>query len=403
MCVVNIDKDVLKCALNNLTLNEVKLTLESNGINVDNKSKKHELIDLILNKLREGNLTEQLYLAIKTKAFSTSDTFYEGFFYKYNIDNIEIIGEKFVDVLDGLSKQECDSKQGNISFEYRFYNENINIENKTITFTFFRESKKGSYDYKDDEVKFFHNKIQADVKIYYGIGIVYIHSKNLTESTAIKYFLQKAINIFLVDKNASKIKLGSPKFDNKIVEKWSKNINFNVNGISATTIHMLDLLCEFDNEDNNFSGFGIKRIYLEHEVIDTKDDSKIAGLIFWGENLQKRDEILKEITNGKKIKGFDLEVQYQYEDIEKGNEVLTVLNISIVQENNNSIRIILSDDNISNKNVLSSAFDSIKLVFLNKIKIDIIKNSEALVDFINKCKDVKENKGEIKKGNRMVY
>lgn len=391
MCTIKINKEILKCAVNDLTINEIRLILESHELNADSKSKKHELIDMILKKAEKNELSEELYLALKTKAFSTNNFFYEGFFYKYNMDNIDIIPERFLDELKIIANNENESKQSNVTFNYNFYNEKHIKERKIFKFTFFRESKKGVYDYKDDDVKFFYNKIQADIELHYGIGIVYIHSKNLTESTAIKCLLQKCINKFLKDEKDSKVKLIAPKFDNKIVERWSKENSFNVNGISTATIHMLDLLCEFDIESNNFVGFSIKRIYLEHEIIDTKENSQIAGLIFWGENLQDCDEILNEISSGKKIKGFDLEVQYIYEDIETGNENTSLIKISIIQEDNKSIRISLTDENNCNGNILSSAYESIRNVFLNKIISDALNNTDDLRSFINRCKETKVN------------
>lgn len=404
MCIVKIDKEILKCAVNDLTINEIRPILELHELNADSKSKKHELIDMILNKAEKNELSEELYLALKTKAFSTSELFYEGFFYKYNIENIDIKPENFLSELKTIANSESQSKQSNVTFKYSFYNEEHITKDKLFKFTFFRESKKGVYDYKDDDVKFFYNKIQANIEIYYGIGIVYIHSKNLTESTAIKCLLQKGINKFLKNEDDSKIKLISPKFDNKIVEKWSKENNFNVNGISTSTIHMLDLLCEFDIESNNFTGFSIKRIYLEHEIIDTKENSKIAGLIFWGENLQDCNEILEEISSGKKIKGFDLEVQYIYEDIETGDENTSVIKISIIQEDNKSIRISLTDENNCKDNVLSSAYESIRRVFLNKMISNTLNNTEDLKSFINRCREAKDNQTKDKpKKTRKVY
>lgn len=388
-----IDKDILRCAINDLTLTEVQLTLEAGGIFVDRKDKKHQLVDKVMNLLEEKRLSEELYLSIKTKAFSSSTDFYDGFFYKYNMENVNFCYKNFMDYLEKEGEYENTSKQSNITFEYKFYNRIHDSKNKIVKFTFSRESRKGIYDYKEDGVKFFHNKIQANIEIYYDKGLVYIHSKNSTDSTTIKFLLQKVINKLLIDKNNGKIKLSTPKFDNTIVEKWSRDNKFNVNGISVISIHMLDLLYEFEKEDNGFSRVGIKRIYLEHEVIDTNEDSRISGHIVWGENLQKRNEILQELNKGKKIKGFELEVDYQHDDEENGiEEVITVV-ISIVQDNNNSIRISLSNELVNVDNfILSEIYEKLKIVFLNKIKSKNIENTDNLKIFLNRCRSTNESK-----------
>lgn len=385
---VKIDEEVLKCALNSLTINEITSLLENNEIYVSRSIAKKELINFVLEKLRNNDLGEELYIAIKTKAFSISTSFYEGFFYKYNTQSIDFRPNRLTSLLESIACKESKSNHSNIEFTYNFYNEEINEKENIISFTFFRESRRGYYDYKDEEVKFFHDKIQADVNIYFDLGIIYIHSKNLKESSAIKPLLQKALNEFKSSDENKKIKLYSPKFDSTIVEEWTKKNQINKGKISTTTIHMLDLLSEFDVEDNDFCGFEIKRIYLEHEVIDTMEDSKISGLIFWGENLQKRDEIWEEINKGKKIKGFDLQVEYIYEDVEVGDEITSKINISIVQENNSSIRIVLSDD-ILKKPILDNAYIAIKKVFLKKIISKKIENSDVLKEFICKCRDAK--------------
>lgn len=390
-----IDKEILRCAINDLTLTEVQLTLEAGGIFVDRKDKKHQLVDKVMKLLEDKMLSEEVYLSIKTKAFSSSTDFYDGFFYKYNTENVDFCYESFMELLEKQGKDENLSKQSNITFEYKFYNRNHDSENKIVKFTFSRESRKGIYDYKDDGVKFFHNKIQANIEIYYDNGLVYIHSKNSTDSTTIKFLLQKVINKLLVDKNKGKIKLSTPKFDNTIVEKWSRDNKFNVNGISVISIHMLDLLYEFEKESQGFSRVGIKRIYLEHEVIDTNEDSRILGHIVWGENLQKRNEILQELNKGKKIKGFELEVNYQYEDEENGIEDVIPVVISIVQDNNNSIRISLSNELVNTNNfILSEIYEKLKVVFLNKIKSKNIENTDNLKNFLSRCRNTNETKKE---------
>jgi hypothetical protein len=187
------------------------------------------------------------------------------------------------------------------------------------------------------------------------------------------------------------------------LKSGTKQNQVNINGLSTTTINMLDLLCEFDVDENCFTGFSIKRIYFEHEVIDTNSDSEIAGLIYWGDNLQKRDEILKEISNGKKITGFELEVSYQYENEELGKEEIAIITVSIVQENNNYIRITLSEYELE-ENILSEAYKAVRDVFLKRIESKEIMNTEALKDFLNKCKCVDgEKKEEVTKKLKAVY
>lgn len=398
MSNIKIDRDILKCAINNLNLNEIQATLESCGETIDTKDKKHEVVENILTKLDNETLSEDLYLALKTRAFSINYNFYDGFFYKYNQENIEFNHELFIKYLIEEGEKENSSKQSNITFKHEFYNKNNNEEKGIFTFTFSRESKKGVYDYKEDGVKFFHNKIQANIEIYYENGLVYIHSKNSSESTTIKTLLQSAINRLIIDKKSNKTKLSLPKFDNTIVEKWSKDNKISVSGISVISIHMLDLLCEFEKEENSFSEFSVKRIYLEDEIIDTVNENlesfKISGHIFLGENLQNAHDVFKELSKGKKLKGFELLVNYQYKDLESKREMVAPVLIRILQDNH-YIRLSLSKEGTYVREcILCEIYENLKLVFLNKVNSKNIQNTDSLIEFINKCKEVKIEKNE---------
>lgn len=394
MSSIRIDKDILKCSINNLTLSEIQVILESNDITVNRKDKKHEVVESILNRLSEGNLSEKLYLDLKTKAFSNDVEFFDGFFYKFNIENVNFNYDSFMKALNSITQNENSfSNTSNITFKHHISNIVHNEENKILKFKFSRQSRKGTYDSIDDGVKYFHNEIKVDIEIYYEIGIVYIHSKNSSESTTIKFILQKAINELLIDKSNKKnrIKLTTPKFDNKIIEKWNKDNKFTNSKISVISIHMLDLLYEFDNEDNNFLDFGIKRLYLEHEVIDSTEDSSISGLIFLGENLQKRNEILIELNKGQRIKGFEIQVNYNYCDLETYEEKIVTVDISITNDNNNSIRVSLSSNSVAKSSILNDIYEQSKIVFLEKLNSKHIKNEENLTLFINKCNEIQQN------------
>lgn len=390
MGTMEINRGVFECAANSLNLREVQNTLEAYNIIVDRKDKKHELVCKILQLLDENKLDEEVYLAIKTKAFSTNSDFYEGFFYTYNCENIDFVYSKFEEALENEMLKSNKSKVSNSTFSYKAYNMEHYREKSIVEFEFFRETRKGKYDFKEDDVKYFNEKIQAKVQINYGDGIVYIHCKNSTNSTTIKFFLQKVINELRIDKKSTKTKLSTPKFDSNIVNKLvTQKENFSIKGISSSTIHMLDLLCEFEVEKNNFDSFCMKKIYFGNEVIDTKEKNTVEGSIFFGEDIQECIEISEGILNGKKINGFELDVCYIYEDEEYGREKeITGIPITIMQENNNSIRTAISKDMPIEDYVLCNLYQDIRKVFLNKLKSSEIKNSEAIIRFIDKAREI---------------
>lgn len=406
MSKVIIDRDILECAIKNLNVNELRATLESCGETINIKDKKYEMVTSILNKLDEGKMTEKLYLALKTRAFSNTEDFYDGFFYKYNTENIDFNTESFMKYLKEEGEKENSSLQSNVKFTHEFYNKKHDEYNKIFSFTFVRESKKGIYDQKEDVVKFFHNKIQAGIEIYYEKGLVYIHSKNSSESTTIKVLIQSTINKLLIESEGNKTKLYLPKFDNTIVEKWSKDSKINVKGISVISIHMLDLLCEFEKKDNGFTEFSIKRIYLENEIIDAStegEDFKIFSHIVLGENLQNAHDIFVELSNGKKLTGFELLVNYQYDDIEYRQKLIAPVVIRILQ-NKHDIRISLSkEDTYVKEVILSEIYTRLQRVFINKVNSKNIQNEELLKKFVGKCTEIKKKEDNDIKSTFEVY
>jgi hypothetical protein len=87
---MNINKDIFECAANSLNISELRLFLEEYNIKFTMKDKKYEIIDNLLKLIDDHKMTEELYLSIRTKAFSESSNFNDGFYYKYANDNIYI-------------------------------------------------------------------------------------------------------------------------------------------------------------------------------------------------------------------------------------------------------------------------------------------------------------------------
>ena len=163
------------------------------------------------------------------------------------------------------------------------------------------------------------------------------------------------------------------------------------------SIQMLDLLFEFENEDNQFSGFCMNKIYFGNEVINTKSKNVIKGSIFYGDDIQECREIAEGIINGKKVNGFELLVDYTYEDECSGiGPQLIQLPIAILQDNNNSIRTaILKDMPHIKDEILSGLYESIRTVFKNKLRSINIKNTRGIVQFIDRSREILKEEGEV--------
>ncbi|MGV1061965.1 hypothetical protein ACQR2W_00065 [Clostridium perfringens] len=404
---MNINKDIFECAANGLNLSELRIILEEYNINFQTKDKKHEIIDKLINLIDKKEMKEELYLAIKTKAFSDNNNCNEGFYYKYPDDNIEFIYDKFKKILEEKMESEEKSKHGTNIFKYSKLGLQHEENKKIITFVFKRETKSKKYDYIENDVKILNEILKVNVEINYEASLVYIQSKNYNKCKAVKFFLEKVINELRVDKSGSKIRLAIPKFDDQIVGKWASEEKVDIRGISSMTIHMLDLLSEFKIEDNKFTNYCMKKIYFGDDVVDAGKKNKIEESIFRGNDIEDCIEIAEGILKGKKINGFELSVEYLYGDEEYGEDVEVVqVPISILQEQSSTVRISISKDLVTvDEEILKEIYQSLKNVFIKKIKMDKIRNTENIKEIINQAKEILVNQGEVaesKKGEAKI-
>lgn len=394
---IEIDKDTFEHALNNLNFNEIMGILDSYSITVKEKKSKTLLKKELLDKI--GELGENVYYAIKSKAFSVNFDFFDGFFYKYNNKNTMLSKKNFYTA----AKEIIDSYEGDIKFDITEKNDDIN--NDTIKFTINRYNRKAVYDPDQERSRFYNQQIQAKVEIILQEGLVYIHSKNATDATAIKVFLQKVLKKkdYLLNEKIS-MKLQCPKFNNEIVDQWIKEKSLTNNRISAMTLNMLDLLHSFNKADTEFRGFGMRKIFFEHEAIDTQDeDCTVTGMIFDGVNLQKHQDILKEIMDGKKIKGFSIEVEHCYFNEDDEQELLSIIPITIMHENNQSIRISIASESLSvDHKILNKAYADVKNVFMEKLNATQVVNDEEVLQFVKKLYDKTEVVSIIQEENNTI-
>lgn len=377
MSIISIHSDTFRHAITNLTKPEVVNILQSHNINVVSvKTKKEEMINILMEMVKNREITEELYLAIKGKAFSVDKNFYDGFFYRFDKTKCSF---SLNSLLSGLQQTAQEERDRNVNIY------NPVISNGLLIFTIEINKLKPIFDIEEERSRYFKEKIDADVSVYYDPGLIYIHSKNITESKKIKTFIQKAINSKLT--NPIKIKLSEPTFDLEIADEWIKSNKdqLDCNNYCAATIHMLDMLEEFNNNRNRFSDLCLKSIYFKYDFIENGEDeeSSISELKYGGDNLQKHHRIKSELREGKKITGFKFEATHKYIDEDTGDEKFSILPVVIFYEKKYALRISINTENVSAEiKILHAAYEDIKNIFMNKFKSDSIKNSESILDYL---------------------
>lgn len=383
MANINVDRDTFQHALRNLTMNEVCQILQIHKVVYENCKKKFELEEHLLKLLDKGELSEEVYISIKGKAFSINKNFYDGFFYKFRQEHIKCTPNEFHNVLINYANNEK---------KYKFIINNEQLDKNYLFFSIERVTYRPIYDWDEERSRYFKDQLKADVEIHFNFGLVYIHSKNINENKIIKTFLNKVFNVkenLVAD--TEKIRMTEPKFDTNIAEKWMSELTgTSISGLSPFTIQMLDLLKEFEKTINNFGAISIKSIIFKQDVNDVeREDCAITEYQYGGENLQDHERIKKELLEGKKITGFKFEAEHIFIDEETEDKKLSILPITILYENNGTLRISISDENSSVIDIiLDSAYTDVKKVFINKyISKDII-NKHLILTYLDEFKQL---------------
>ena len=375
--IIVIDKGTFRHALTNLTKVEIIQIMSIFGYTVDIRMKKEEFIEGLLKKLDAGEVSEQLYLAIKGKAFSVDKNFYDGFFYKFDISKCGYNLEIFLNAIKLIADSTKDRKIF-VSGDY--------MHSDTLEFNLEIIKDKPVYDKVEERSRYFKESIDAKVILYWKIGIIYIHSKNITESKNIKTFIQKVFNSkdLCVD-NTKRIKLCEPVFDADKVSSWLEKNEGKVEkgNYSEATIQMLDMLEEFNNK-NQFENVCLKAIYFKNEIADLDEENAyITELKYGGENLQNHSRIKKELQEGKKITGFKFEVQHKYIDVDTDEEKISRLPVIILYEKKYALRISISMDGVSvEAKILHQAYDDIIAIFMKKYTSAEVLNTDGVIGYL---------------------
>lgn len=375
---IEIDLETFKHALRNLTKKEICLILERYNCSIDSKLSKAGIIDSIINKTTNNEITEEMYFTFRETAFSLNKNFYDGFFYKINEVYKDFSIDGFYSELIKKSRDRKGSEKVDICL--------LNKDENNIRFEFKRSKNRDYFDYDSQKSRIYKQFLSADIEIYKETELVYIHSKNITESKIIKTFLDKCfVEVSLLTEKRKRV-LAEPKFKESIAYNWYKDcVKKDKCKINNITLHMLDLLFEFESGRSDFSNISMKSIYLKENTLYLEDnEARITDSKYGGYNLQQHKKIIEEISNGKRILGFKLEAEYLYQDEETGEEIPTTLPIKILYQDNNSLRISISSECLTTEkqDVLKQAYDNLKELFINKYVSNSILNSDELSNYL---------------------
>lgn len=394
---IEIDTTTFEHSLRNLTKREILLILQQYEWTVDEKQSKKDLIKTLMDKIQKDSLTEDMYYTFREKAFSINKNFYDGFFYKIDSRYIDFDINNFNTII----KKKAESYTGDINVIVNC----LNVSEELLVVNYERSKKDWAYDFSERRSRAYRQLIKADIEIYINKGLIYIHSKNLTDGKIIKNFLDKCFKEINKEDKKSKKALSEPKFDDETAKRWFEEnkdeIEFKINGIS---LHMLDLFYQFESDESKFSNVCMKRIYFKENTIYTgNDEASITDSQYGGVNLQQHAQIVEEIKAGKRILGFSIDAEHYYEDEETGEEIATILPITVLYEDKNYLRLSISSESLVNnvnEMVFKQAYDDIKELYMDKYLKNCIFNTDKLKEYLVDDKDTVVNINSVSENNK---
>ncbi|EJS74561.1 hypothetical protein [Bacillus cereus] len=370
---VNMQKlKTLRHALSVLTQNEIIEELEAFNVNVDLEkiTKKAELIQYIVYMFKQGNIKDEIFRAIRSRAFNLSLDATDGFFLSFS-DDWKFSKEAIVKAMKEWNEINQDSiiKLGYLEED----SEQVKIEISRLKerYIFDQQSMYSTSYFEEDK---------ALVDIYFREKVVYFQTTNVKIFTSIRTILRQFLTCLFEKKKNEKVKLLSPKMQQKLSITLSKegDVAYDDRTINPTTIKLMDLLLELDNPQTNFSGFECTEITFDHEDTDKKHmKSRIDAQSYGGGDLLGKDDVKGLILRNRCI--INVEVKIEYNERVSAEEVRKHIIIGGLRTNKmNGLRLYIKNSEFALKRVLETAYSDLKNVFVQLYSQNSLRNEEKI-------------------------
>ncbi|ANN31171.1 MULTISPECIES: hypothetical protein [Bacillus cereus group] len=359
----------LSHSLNVLTQNEILEELEAFNIsvNLEKITKKAELIQYIEYMFQKGNIKDEIFHAVRARAFNLNLDATDGYFLSFSDE------WKFSETILIRAMTEWNEKnlESVINLEY------LDKESQQVKVEISRLKEKYIFDQKSMYSTSYFEEDKALVDVYFKEKIVYFQTTNVKIFHSIKTVLRQfLICLFETDK----LKLLPPKMQQNLSITLSKDgaFAFDDRAVNPTTIKLMDLLLELDNPQTNFSGFECTEITFDHEDTEKKDmKSRIDAQSYGGGNLLGKDDVKKLILSNRCI--INVEVKIEYDERISAEEVIKHTIIGGLRTNKlNGLRLYIKNSEYSLKRVLEKAYSDLKNVFVQLYSQNSLRNEEKI-------------------------
>ncbi|AUO12208.1 hypothetical protein [Priestia megaterium] len=365
-------------SLRNLNHVEILSVFSSFGVKlVKTIKKRSELVKFIERSFQQGKLSEEIYIAIREKAFNpelnVSDGFYMAFDEKLSLDKSQVIS-----YIQLWNKEYKEFEENNVSYSSKI--ELIKYYPHKVILLVTRLQDKFAFDKSSMYSTKYTEEHQLLVEIHFKEEIIYFQTSNSTKYKVIRTIVQNFISI-IVEKES--VKLFSPKMTKRLsfTYKEGENVAEQHSNVNPNTVKLLDLLYDLDKEGSNFSDLECKDITFDHEDAKKKQKrlrrARINTQNYGGGDLLATDSVKGLILNGRTILRMEFSLYYNEETSPEEFKKHAIV-AGINSNNQDGFRIYIKNNDNSLKNTLNSAYIDLKDAFIANYANGNLRNEEKI-------------------------
>ncbi|EJR82308.1 hypothetical protein ACQKNT_27305 [Bacillus cereus] len=368
--LTEVENTTLEHALRVLSHSELVETLILNGEKIPSSIKKNiDLVEYVKIKFDRNDMPISVYTSLREKAFNPELNTTDGFFLTYSGKVKNLTEEKLDEYIRASNKEYNEDGSA-----YKAVIKKESYENKRCKLLVNRIH----YGYVFDKHSMFSTKFVDENKIWVEIDfdkeIIFFQTSNVVKfravKTIVKDFLRTVTGINSLNLNAPKL---SQTLDIEL--ESDKAVSYNIN---PSTIKLLDLFMQLENDTTNFGGFECQEIVFDHKDSNKKNrKERIDRQGYGGGDLLKKEDVKNLVLDNRDILEIEFLLEYN-QDLGNGSTRKHTIVAGINNRKKDCLRIYIKNNNLNIKMILRKAYFDLKEVFIEHYADNKLKSDEKI-------------------------
>lgn len=331
--------------------------------------KNKDLIEYVKNIFLRNEMPYIVFEMLREKAFNPELDTTDGYFLTYSY-NISDLSEGKLDEYIRVSNKEY-KEEGSL---YKAVIKKVSFQKSRCKLVVSRVQ----YKFVHDRHSMFSTKYVDEHKIWVEIDfkkeIVFFQTSNITKFKAIKTIVRDFLATVTGNDN---LRLTAPMLSQKldITYDGDKAVSFSLN---PSTIKLLDLFMQLEDNTANFTGFECKEIVFDHKDSDKENrKERIDRQGYGGGDLLVKEDVKNLVLDKRDILEIEFLIEYK-EEIGEGNFRIHTITAGIINKKKDYLRIYIKNNSLNIKNVLRKAHSELKEVFIEHYADNKLKSDEKI-------------------------